>query len=121
MIMADSFGLSQKICDAESKCLSCGAPLPAGREGQRKFTGGHTSIIVLGDEEEATNKLYDNAKMAVAKYGRNMEVAMIVDEETIRSYNLRSLPALIINGSIVSQGIISDIDSIVDDIEFLGI
>ena len=56
--MANSFGLSDKISDAESKCLSCGAPLPAGREEQQKFTGGRTNILVLGNDDEATDTLY---------------------------------------------------------------
>ena len=50
--MAGSFGLSQKMNDAEAKCMSCGAPLPAGREGQQKFTGGETKIVLLGDDGE---------------------------------------------------------------------
>ena len=119
--MADSFGLSEKICDAEAKCLSCGAPLPAGREGQRKFTGGRTSILVLGGDDENSRTLFSNAKTAVSKLGNHMEVSLICDEQVVRSYNLRSLPALVINGSIVSQGIISDVDSIVADIEFLAL
>ena len=32
-IMTDSFNLCSRMDDAEGKCLSCGAPLPAGREG----------------------------------------------------------------------------------------
>lgn len=118
--MTNSFGLSDKISDAESKCLSCGAPLPAGREEQQKFTGGRTSISVLGNNDEATETLYKNAINAVKQLGRAMEVAMVTDEQIISSYNIKKLPALVINGSIVSQGIISDADSIVNDIEFLG-
>lgn len=118
--MANTFGLSEKICDAESKCLSCGAPLPAGREEQRKFTGGRTSIVVLGDESDDTRKLFDNANEAVKKLGNSIEVELVTDADMIKTYNLRSLPALIVNGSIASQGLISDADSIVSDIEFLG-
>ena len=118
--MADTFGLSQKICDAESKCLSCGAPLPTGREEQRKFTGGMTNITVLGDNGDNTKKLFNNACEAVKKLGSNIQVQLITDEDIIKTYNLRSLPALVINGSIVSQGIVSDIDDIVMDIEFLN-
>ena len=118
--MANSFGLSDKISDAESKCLSCGAPLPAGREGQQKFTGGHTNIYIVGNEDENTKKLFDNAIQAVNQIGKNIEVSMITDKEIIATYNVRKLPALVINGSIVSQGLIPDADSIRDDIEFLG-
>ena len=118
--MTNSFGLSDKISDAESKCLSCGAPLPAEREGQQKFTGGHTSIQILGTDNEDTEKMFINAKQAVKQIDRNNEVRCIRDEQLIASYNIRKHPALVINGSIVSQGIVSDVDSIVDDIEFLG-
>lgn len=119
--MDNLFGLSEKMNDAESKCLSCGAPLPVGREGQQKFTGGHTSILILGAEDENTSKLFANAKQAVCQLGINIEVSQVTDEQVIAAYNVRKLPALVINGSIVSQGIISDVDSIVGDIEFLGI
>lgn len=118
--MTNSFGLSDKINDAESRCLSCGAPLPAGREGQQRFTGGRTGILVLGNDDEAATMLYKNAISAVERLGKSMEVAVSRDEQMILSYNLKKLPALIINGSIVSQGIVSDVESIVDDIEFLG-
>ena len=118
--MANSFGLSDKISDAESKCLSCGAPLPAGREEQQKFTGGRTSILVLGNADEATARLLANARKAVQQIGRNIEVSEVTDEQIIASYNIRKLPALVINGSIISQGIVSDTDSIVEDIEFFG-
>lgn len=118
--MTNSFGLSEKINDAEAKCLSCGAPLPAGREEQQKFTGGHTSIQVFGEDDENTKKLFGNARQAVEKLGRKIEVNWIEDKQTISIYNIKKLPALVINGSIVSQGIVSDVESIVEDIEFLG-
>ncbi len=118
--MANSFGLSDKICDAESKCLSCGAPLPAERQGQQKFTGGQTSILVLGQDSDSTDKLWSNATEAVKQLGRNIEVMCVKDEQTVAAYNIKKLPALVINGSIVSQGIVSDVDSIIDDIEFIG-
>ncbi len=118
--MTNSFGLSDKMNDAEAKCLSCGAPLPAGREGQQKFTGGRTRVLVLGGNDEKTLKLLANAKEAVKVLGRSIEVEHVEDDTIIGGYNLRSLPALVINGSIVSQGIVSDVDSMVEDIEFLG-
>ena len=119
--MSDAFGLSEKICDAESKCLSCGAPLPVGREEQRKFTGGRTSIVVLGDDGDDTKVLLDNSKTAISKFKSDMEITLVVDENIVSGYNIRKLPALVINGSIVSQGLVSDVESIIEDIEFLGL
>lgn len=118
--MTNSFGLSDKMHDAEAKCLSCGAPLPTGREGQQKFTGGCTKVLVLGSNDEKTSKLFANAQEAIKVIGRSIDVEHVTDETIIGGYNLRSLPALVINGSIVSQGMVSDVDSIVEDIEFLG-
>lgn len=121
--MTDSFGLEQKICDAESKCLSCGAPLPESRAEQKRFTGGRSSMQVLGglDEEimNKASKLMEEATKAVEISGKTISVTMVTDEAEIASYNVRKLPALIINGSIVSQGILSDADEILQEIEFL--
>ena len=117
--MTNSFGLSDKIYDAEANCLSCGAPLPAERQGQQKFTGGKNLILVLGMDNEQTKKLYENVKKAVSLIGKEMQISVLKDEEQIARYNLKKLPALIVNGSIVSQGIISDPDDILADIEFL--
>lgn len=105
--------------DAEGKCLSCGAPLPAGREAQRKFTGGQMGIVVLSDNSASATKLYENAKEAIVKAGKTISCELVTDEEIIGTYGLRKLPALVINGSIVSQGIISDADEIINEIEFM--
>lgn len=116
--MAESFGLSDKMNDAESNCLSCGAPLPAGREGQQKFTGGNMTLFVLGNDDKATQML-DNAKQAIKHHGLNVQVELVAGEEVIRQYGVRKLPALIINGSIVSQGIVCDTADIVDALEYM--
>lgn len=116
--MAETFGLSKKMNDAESKCLSCGAPLPAGREGQLKFTGGNMTVLVLGNDDKA-EKLLENARQAINHQSLNVQAELVSDEETISRYNVRKLPALIINGSIVSQGIISDTSDIEAELEFM--
>lgn len=117
--MVDTFNLCSKMDDAEGKCLSCGAPLPEGREEQRKFTGGQMGIVVLSDKEELGEKLFNNAKNAIAITGKNISCEIIDDEEIIGNYGVRKLPALIINGSIVSQGIISETEEIVSEIEYM--
>lgn len=122
--MTNSFGLEQRICDAESKCLSCGAPLPETRANQRRFTGGQTSILVLGDAQGEGRRMADQllaqASKAVQLSGKAITVDLVLEPQVIEGYNVRKLPALIINGSIVSQGIISDADEILSEIEFLA-
>ena len=122
--MTGSFGLEQRICDAESKCLSCGAPLPESRADQRRFTGGQTSILVLGENQvegrHLADRLLEQVNNAIQLSGKNIIVDLVMEPQVIESYNVRKLPALIINGSIVSQGIVSDADEILGEIEFLA-
>ena len=117
--MAEGFGLCGLMDDAEGKCLSCGAPLPAGREEQRKFTGGQMSIMVLSDESEAAEVLYANAQMAIKALGKGIMCEKITDSAVIESFHIRKMPALVINGSIVSQGIVSSVEDIISEIEYM--
>ena len=121
--MANTFGLEQKICDAESKCLSCGAPLPESRAEQKKFTGGQTTITILSNIDEEgknmANMLFTEVEKAVKMSGKSISVEVITDKAKIDEYNVRRLPALVINGSIVSQGILSIAKDIVEEIEYL--
>lgn len=117
--MTDSFNLCNRMDDAEGKCLSCGAPLPVGREEQKKFTGGQMVVAVLSDESDASEKLYINAKSAVERVGKSIGCDKIIDNQIIETYHVRKLPALIINGSIVSQGIVSSVEDIVSEIEYM--
>lgn len=117
--MAGSFGLSEKMDAAETKCMSCGAPLPAGREEQQKFTGGLTIISVLGEDDEKTDRLVMNVTTALMNVQRKAMVEKIIDKAVIESYHVRLLPALIINGSIVSQGIISEVEDIEGELNYI--
>lgn len=117
--MTDSFNLCNRMDDAEGKCLSCGAPMPEGREEQRKFTGGQMTILILSDGSEGSKELFNNAREAIKNLGKEIACEEIKDEMIIAGYHVRKLPALIINGSIVSQGIISSVDDIVSEIEYM--
>lgn len=114
------FGLTEKIDAAEKNCMSCGAPFPAGRESQEKFTGGNMQVYVFGNKDEKSRELYDNVNKALEKMGKTARVEMVEEAEIINNYHIRLLPALIINGSIVSQGIISSVEEIEEEIEFLS-
>ena len=101
--MTDTFNLCGRMDDAEGKCLSCGAPLPVGREEQKKFTGGQMGIV----------------NDAISQLGKIIVFDEVIDEEVIATYHVRKLPALVINGSIVSQGLISSVEDIVGEIEYM--
>ena len=117
--MTDTFNLCGRMDDAEGKCLSCGAPLPVGREAQKKFTGGQMGIVVLSDNSEEAKKLCANVNEAISQLGEIIAFDEVVDEEVIATYHVRKLPALVINGSIVSQGLISSVEDIVGEIEYM--
>ena len=117
--MTDSFNLCSRMDDAEGKCLSCGAPMPEGREEQRKFAGGQMSIIILSDGMKSSKDLVENAKEAIKSLGRQINCEEVIDADEIAGYHIRKLPALVINGSIVSQGIISSVEDIVNEIEYM--
>ena len=117
--MTDTFNLCGKMDDAEGKCLSCGAPLPVGREEQKKFTGGQMGVAVLSDGSENANKLCANTKEAIIQLGKIISFEEITDEAIIESYHIRKMPALVINGSIVSQGLISSVEEIVSELEYM--
>lgn len=117
--MAGSFGLFDKMNDAEARCLSCGAPLPEGRESQQKFTGGNMTVLVLGMDDDVSRTLFQNAEQAIKYQGLNIKAELVTDEEVIKQYNIRKLPALVINGSIVSQGIVCDASDIEAELEYM--
>ena len=117
--MTDSFNLCNRMDDAEGKCLSCGVPMPEGREGQRKFTGGQMKVLILSDGTETAKKLVVNAKEAIGNLGRQIPCEEVVDAVEIAEYHVKKLPALIINGSIVSQGLVSSVEDIMSEIEYM--
>ena len=48
--------------------------------------------------------MYANTKQAVNNIGLNMEVEYITDMQKIMEYGVMSMPALVINEKVVSQG-----------------
>lgn len=117
--MTDSFNLCNRMDDAEGRCLSCGVPMPEGREEQRKFTGGQMTAFVLSDGSDASESLFINLQTAIDQLGKTVISEKVTDEQIIAAYHVRKLPALVINGSIVSQGIVSTVDDIIGEIEYM--
>lgn len=59
-------------------------------------------IKVLGSGCKSCHQLYDNALKAVE--GKNYAIEYITDFQKIMEYGVMSLPALVINEKVVSQG-----------------
>ncbi len=62
------------------------------------------SIKVLGPGCKSCHDLNQASKAAVVELGMNLEVEYITDMETIVSYGVMSVPALVVNEKVVSMG-----------------
>ena len=76
-------------------------------------------IVVLSDNSEEAKKLCANVYEAISQLGEIIAFDEVVDEDVIATYHVRKLPALVINGSIVSQGLISSVQEIIGEIEYM--
>ena len=61
-------------------------------------------IKVLGAGCRSCHEQYENVKKAVAEMGLSAEVEYITDMEKVMSYGVMSMPALVVNEKVVSQG-----------------
>ena len=62
------------------------------------------NIKVLGGGCKSCEALLASAKEAVAKKGINAEIEYITDMEKIMGFGVMSMPALMIDGKVVSAG-----------------
>ena len=62
------------------------------------------SVKVLGSGCASCHALYDNTCKAVRDMGLDVEVEYVTDLEKIMSYGVMSMPALVVNGKVVSVG-----------------
>lgn len=69
-----------------------------------KTVNGICCIKVLGAGCKSCHEMYENAKQAVNNMGLNIEVEYITDMKKIMEYGVMSMPALVVNEKVVSQG-----------------
>lgn len=62
------------------------------------------SVKVLGAGCKACHKQYENVKAAMKKMGVSVEVEYITDMQKVMEYGVMSMPALVVNEKVVSQG-----------------
>ena len=78
---------------AEASSCCCGAPVE-----------GICCIKVLGAGCKSCHEQYENAKAAVQALGLNVEVEYITDMEKVMEYGVMSMPAIVVNETVVSMG-----------------
>ena len=93
--------------EEESPCC-CGSP--AAREEKPEAcccgtaTAGICCIKVLGAGCKSCHQQYENTVDAIRAMGLDLEVEYITDIEKVMGYGVMSMPAIVVNGQVVSMG-----------------
>ena len=61
-------------------------------------------IKVLGAGCKSCHEQYENAKQAVAAMGLSVEVEYVTDMPKVMEYGVMSMPAIVVNETVASQG-----------------
>ena len=69
-----------------------------------KTVNGICCIKVLGAGCKSCHEMYENTMNAVRNIGLNIGVEYITDMQKIMEYGVMSMPALVVNEKVVSQG-----------------
>ena len=98
-------GASEPKDGSTNGCCCASAPEA---EGTSCFCGSSansiSSIKVLGAGCKSCHEQYENVKAAVKSIGLSVPVEYITDMEKITAYGVMSMPAIVVNGQVVSMG-----------------
>ncbi|MGN1421352.1 MAG: thioredoxin family protein [Eubacterium sp.] len=61
-------------------------------------------IKVLGAGCKSCHQMYENTKQAVKNIGMDIDVEYITDMQKVMEYGVMSMPALVVNERVISQG-----------------
>ena len=93
---------------APACACSCGCPTGGAEEITNaccpEARDGICCIKVLGAGCKSCHEQYENAKKAVKAMGLSVEVEYITDMQRVMEYGVMSMPALVVNEKVVSQG-----------------
>jgi len=100
------FGKKKEETKAEASCCCTGGQAAGEKTTDccGKKIDGICCIKVLGSGCKSCHQLYENAKKAVDDMG--IEVEYITDLQKIMGYGVMSMPALVVNDKVVSQGMV---------------
>lgn len=98
------FGKKKKEKEEETSCCCCGEKPVSSSVSTccDKTINGICCIKVLGSGCKACHQLYDNTVRAAE--GMGIEVEYITDLQKIMEYGAMSMPALVVNETLVSSG-----------------
>ena len=102
------FGKKKEEKKTPACACSCGCPTNEIPEVSNdccpEAKDGICCIKVLGAGCQSCHEQYENAKEAVRAMGLSVEVKYITDMQKIMEYGVMSMPALVVNEKVVSQG-----------------
>ena len=96
------FGFGKK--KEEKKCCCCAEKTEGSSCVNSVSIGAIKSIKVLGAGCKSCHEQYEYAKKAVAEIGLSVEVEYITDMEKIVAYGVTSMPAIVVNETVIATG-----------------
>lgn len=97
-------------CACGKCCPKSGAVKPQTHQPtEDKAVGG--CITVLGAGCKSCRELYENVKAAAEKMKLSARVEYVTDMRVVAEYGVMSLPAVIVNGKVVSAGKVLKVDA----------
>ncbi|MGN0526275.1 MAG: thioredoxin family protein [Acutalibacteraceae bacterium] len=103
-----NFGKKNKEEKDPACACNCGCPVSEVSEITNdccpEAKDGICCIKVLGAGCKACHEMYENTKEAVRNIGLEVEVEYITDMQKVMEYGVMSMPALVVNEKVVSQG-----------------
>ena len=102
------FGKKKKEEKKAAACCSCGDSNETANKNISECCGKTVNRIccikVLGAGCQTCHKQYENTKDAVKNMGLDIEIEYITDMEKVMQYGAMSMPVLVVNEKVVSQG-----------------
>ena len=104
------FGFGKKKEEVKTPACCCNSDCPTSEatETENVCCGekaeGICCIKVLGAGCKSCHEQFENAKKAVKAMGLSVEVEYITDMQKVMEYGVMSMPAIVVNEKVVSQG-----------------
>ena len=104
------FGFRKKRREEKKESCCCGGACKTGEAakdegaGRNEKAGVIKGVKVLGAGCKSCHEMYENAKQAVKAMGLTVEVEYITDMPKVMEYGVMSMPAIVVNEKVVSQG-----------------
>ncbi|MDD7260212.1 MAG: thioredoxin family protein [Eubacteriales bacterium] len=107
----------------EKKPCCCGSAAPVAEEANcccGKAVDGICCVKVLGTGCKSCHQLYENTKAAVRALGLPLTVEYVTDLAKIMEYGVMSMPAIVVNETVVSTGKVLKADDVEKLLHKLG-